>query len=67
MIRVNIYIISIFLLITTSISLACYFDTGWTTFTQPNGNKFIARMYGDEYESRFETQDGFSLEKNFKD
>ena len=67
MIRVNFIVNSVFLLIATSISLACSFDSGWITYTQPNGIKFIARTYGDEYKSHFETKEGFSLEKNYYD
>lgn len=67
MFRFNNIIISVFLLITTSISFASHYDTGWITFTQPNGIKFIARTYGDEFEGYFETREGLSLEKNFKD
>jgi len=67
MIRVNYIIIPILILISTSIAFASRYDTGWITFTQPNGVKFIARTYGDEYEDYFETHEGFSLEKNFND
>ena len=58
---------SVFLLIVTSTTLASWYDTGWKTFIQPNGVKFTARMYGDEYEGFFETKDGFSIEKNHSD
>jgi M6 family metalloprotease-like protein len=62
-----IIIASVFLFIMTNISLACWFDTGWITYIQPNGVKFTARMWGDEYESYFETNEGFSIEKNYED
>jgi hypothetical protein len=61
------YIVIFFLLVLTNSSFACYYDTGWKTYLQPNGVKFTARMWGDEYESHFETKDGFSLDKNNED
>ena len=46
---------------------ACRYDTGWRTYTQPNGVKFTARMWGDEYEVFFETREGYSIDKNSAD
>ncbi|MHB8132316.1 MAG: metallopeptidase domain-containing protein, partial [Mobilitalea sp.] len=63
----GIIFVSVFLLIASDISLASWYDTGWITYTQPNGVKFIARMWGDEYEGFFETKEGFSIEKNHSD
>ena len=59
--------ITLILLFISNISQACWTDTGWITYTQPNGVKFTARMWGDEYESFFETKEGFSIEKNNSD
>jgi|GEM_PF-2046857 len=46
---------------------ACPFDTGWIEFTQPDSTKFIGRMYGDEYEWTFITEEGYIFDYNFDD
>ncbi len=37
------------------------FDTGFITFTQPNGVEFKARKWGDEFNKSFETIDGYGV------
>lgn len=37
------------------------FDTGFITFTQPNGIEFKARKWGDEFNKSFETIDGYGV------
>jgi|GEM_PF-2133319 len=54
-------------LILASVSYATYLDTGWVEFKQPNGVTFIGRMWGDEWNYTFQTQDGYPFDKNFSD
>jgi hypothetical protein len=49
------YKIWLFLLLTYVTAFSAWLDTGYHEFTQPNGVKFIARLWGDEYFHRFET------------
>ncbi len=46
---------------TFSIVKASFFDTGYTEWSQPNGYKFTARLWGDEFESNMETQDRYKI------
>lgn len=41
--------------------LAAPFDTGYITWTQPNGVTFNARSWGDEFESWMETDNGYRI------
>lgn len=50
-----------------STSFATYYNTGWKTFTQPDGTGFVGKMEGDEYYFKHVTQDGYSFNKNPKD
>ncbi|MBA4313215.1 MAG: hypothetical protein C0417_11360 [Chlorobiaceae bacterium] len=43
------------------ITIAAPFDTDFVTWHQPNGVTFIARLWGDEFFSWFETQDGYRI------
>jgi M6 family metalloprotease-like protein len=40
---------------------AAPFDSGYITWTQPNGVTFVARSWGDEFESWMETNDGYRI------
>lgn len=42
-------------------AVAAPFDTDFVTWTQPNGVKFIARLWGDEFQYWFETQSGHRI------
>ncbi|MBI4810735.1 MAG: hypothetical protein HY800_04710, partial [Ignavibacteriales bacterium] len=47
------------------ITIAAPFDTDFVTWHQPNGVTFIARFWGDEFFSWFETQDGYRIYRAF--
>ena len=54
--------IFIFIVLAFSIiSYAAPFDTGFITFTQPNGVEFTARKWSDEYNNMFETIEGYGV------
>lgn len=52
-----------FLLLTSVAVYPRYQDTGFITWTQPNGTTFIARSWGDEYFYWMETDDGYRITK----
>ena len=52
-----IFCIAVFAAIVT----AAPFDTGNREWTQPDGIKFVARCWGDEFISRFETESGYRI------
>jgi len=52
----------LFLLVILSVfTFGNYHDTGYIEWTQPNGVKFIARLWGDEFFHWFETIDGYQV------
>ena len=51
---------TVLVLLTTNV-LAAPFDTGFIEWTQPSGTPFIARVWGDEFFSWMETQDGYRV------
>lgn len=54
--------VMIFLAIVSfGVLIAAPFDTGFITWTQPNGVTFIARLWGDEFQYWFETQSGHRI------
>lgn len=46
---------------TSVIFLAAPFDTGYIKWYQPDGTKFTARKWGDEFFNWFETEEGYAI------
>lgn len=44
-----------------SLAFAGPIDTGFKGWAQPDGTRFTARLWGDEFEWRMETQDGYRI------
>ncbi len=49
------------LIIFVTLVNASYMDTGFIEWQQPNGATFIARTWGDEFENRMETENGYRI------
>ncbi len=52
-------------MLSSSFLYAEYIDTGYKTFTQPNGVSFTGRYWGDEFSDWTETQDGYRIVRNW--
>lgn len=48
-----------FLILFVSFSFASFYDSGYKTFIQPDGTKFVGREWGDEFLFRRMTEDGY--------
>ncbi|NIT60324.1 MAG: hypothetical protein GWN00_30195, partial [Aliifodinibius sp.] len=48
-------------LLLISALFAGYFDTGYIQWEQPDGTKFTARLWGDEFENYMQTRDGHNI------
>ncbi len=57
--RIMIVIAAMFF--TFSIVKASFFDTGFVEWSQPNGVKFTARLWGDEFSTQMETNTGYKI------
>jgi len=44
-----------------------WIDTGYITWKQPDGTEFTARLWGDEFFSWMETNDGYRITRDFDD
>lgn len=55
------------LLSLNSLSLATYYNTGWKTFEQPDGTRFVGKIEGDEYYFKHTTKEGYAFYRSSND
>lgn len=57
----NLHKILLFTILIISLVTGAYYDTGFIEWQQPNGVTFVARQWGDEFESWMETDAGYRI------